>query len=155
MGDSIPNVEEILYGSVDVAGDSRGAAGSAGPEVTHGRDIEASDSRVSSSDDVDRIGSHFTVTPVQAAWPIYSKERNSVLENRDAPLCKSVMFDVSSTGADLSRGYVTYMSESVPKTKSLVVGFLFWGALPGSRLTRELLDRAEVQEGRASYSLLQ
>ena len=55
VGEENLNVEEILCGSVDVAGDVRNRVESVCPEMTRGSDVESSDGRVSPGDDINRI----------------------------------------------------------------------------------------------------
>ena len=78
-----------------------------------------------------------TSTPVRAVWPIYNKKRGSIVEERDAPPCKSVMFAGPDKGAGVSRSYAIDVSEGVPESNIASGGFS----------VLESIARKQVDEG--------
>ena len=114
-----------MCGSIGVGEDGGNKMQSVCPNVTLGEDVEASDRRFSPGEEINQIlreelGSlNITSTPIRAAWPIYTKRRNSVLGKQDKPHCKAAMFDVVSGsgtvgGRELPRMNVSKASEGVP-----------------------------------------
>ena len=128
IGEECVIVEEILCGGVGIGEEDGGdKRQSVCPGVTIGGDVGVGDRRVSPVVEINRIlreelgGATVTSTPKKISWPIYTKKRGSVLGEQEGPLCKAVMFDVSTGsgtvgGVELSRENGTGRSEGVPES---------------------------------------